>query len=533
MLTVDKETFNEKPPLPKARRHSLREVMKVTAEKPFENTADSSATRPNFNFSEQNNFEESSSATEEEDSASEEDGDEFEELQLSCNSLQASRFRFDGDSEDLIPKLLANESTSSSFEKWPTFTPERQTKGSPAAQLPLSGPNPCTASGQVPFPMEALPLTKSLEGLKAAAATGDILAQWRFRRRMEGSQMSLLPLSGFCSQQHPPELLQPAIYPPRYANFPTVPLSHIPLQTHQQPVPASYSSSPNISSLVLNNTRSCGCNNFSSAITGLPNTPGPSLAAPRKVVLRETSVQYESNDVDQSSGRGPKTTSKSSETPKWMIEKLLVKSVRSVAIQRGSEKGNKHAGALLARTLSKNQTDAAVQCAEQPLNAEPAENEPAQDSSSPPNRLPCLITQVVRQHLSYDRSRAGNNVSNVVWNNSPQRNAAPSTHADDSSTWPTPISSPLSSITPIKSSCDSGRSIDFTNAAARKGPFGDWIQHRLSTGVDAPDNVASADFDLTFSEDVILQQLRAARDNCARKLRLVEEAIQRKQLGDT
>ncbi|BHF63288.1 hypothetical protein SprV_0200628000 [Sparganum proliferum] len=211
-----------------------------------------------------------------------------------------------------------------------------------------------------------------------------------------------------------------------------------------------------------------------------------------------------------------------------MVERLLVKSVRSVAIQRGSERGNHQAG---SGTLPKNRTDAAVQCAEKSWDAEARKRD-----STPPSRLPCLITQVVRQHVSYDRSPAGNNVSNAVCPNSPQRTphcrpSSSSNHADDSLTWPTPITSPVSSITPLKSSCDSVHSLDFTNAAVRKGPFGDWIHHRLSTAVDAPSNAAANDSDPAFSEDVILQQLKTARDSCVRKLRLVEEAIQRKQLG--
>ncbi|VDN13530.1 unnamed protein product [Dibothriocephalus latus] len=146
----------------------------------------------------------------------------------------------------------------------------------------------------------------------------------------------------------------------------------------------------------------------------------------------------------------------------------------SVAIQRGSKKEDKQAASPLTRGLPKIQADAAVQCAEQSWNAETKKYEPARASSPPPGRIPCLINQVVRQHMSYDRSLAGNNISNAVNANSLKRNpcyrpAATSSHADDTSTWPTPISSPVSSITPLKSSCDSGRSLDFNNAAARKG----------------------------------------------------------------
>nr|VZI51335.1 unnamed protein product [Spirometra erinaceieuropaei] len=504
-----------------------REVLKVTAEKPLENTEESSSTGQRFKVIEEDAFEEASSETEDDDSASEEVDDEFEELHLSRDSIQASKFGFNGDSEDFFPKLLARDSASDSFEKQPAFTPERQSTGSTAAQPLLSDPKPRAAPGQVPLPMEALPLTKSLEGLKAAAAAGDILAQWRFRRRMEGNQMSLLPLSGFYSQvaqQQPPGLAQPPTYPLRYANFPTVPPSYMPPQVQllpQQPAPVSYACPSDVRTVAPSSMRSCGCNHFSSINAGSSTAAGPSPSPPspaKNIVLREASVQYESPDLDQSSRRGPKTTSKSSETPKWMVERLLVKSVRSVAIQRGSEKGNHQAG---SDSLSKNRTDAAVQCAEKSWDAEARKCD-----STPPSRLPCLITQVVRQHVSYERSPAGNNASNAVCPNSPQRTPhcrppSSANHADDSLTWPTPITSPVSSITPLKSSCDSVHSLDFNNAAVRKGPFGDWIHHRLSTAVDAPSNAAANDSDPAFSEDVILQQLKTARDSCARKLRSV------------
>ncbi|VDK37377.1 unnamed protein product [Dibothriocephalus latus] len=99
--------------------------MKVTAEKPFENRGASSAPRQRFSFIEQSEFDEASSETEDDDSASDEDGDEFEELQLSRDSLQASKFRHDGDSGNFIPKLQASDSTSNSFDKLPTFTRDR------------------------------------------------------------------------------------------------------------------------------------------------------------------------------------------------------------------------------------------------------------------------------------------------------------------------------------------------------------------------------------------------------------------------